>query len=326
MPSRPVAVLIVLGWLAALGWFTHRELWTVLFPDQAPPFVIDLGDEVTSQLGNDRRRADEPPLSPLDTQLRRPEVLWGIYRHDERAGGDVRIGRAETRLRYFEDDNTFEMETRIVNLEPNKSPLVQISIPGMFNTYRIDRHGEFRGMSVYGLLKFSFFGSQPVEIWIKLTGDLWDGKVVWTGRLDISGYGSVVPKIEPTEAPKGSVLNPLHPLPKIKNLRPGRRWRMPVIDPLADVVEPAITAALKKFLPGQNIDVKKLLTARPAFMDAEVLTDTVNVDFNREPHPCRVLEFRSEGNLARTYVRVSDGAVLRQEATTRGEQIVLQRE
>src|SRR5262249_24784119 len=259
----------------------------------------------------DQRRPDEPPLSPLDTQLRRPEVLWGIYR------GDTRIGRAETRLRYFEDDNTFEMETRVVNLA--LTGLVEVEIPGMFQTYRIDRHGEFRGMSVYGFLRFRLLGMQPVEGRIKLNGDLWDGKVVWTGKLDIKGLDSIVLQIEPTEAPTGSVLNPLHPLPKIKNLRPGRRWRMPVIDPLADVVEPATTAVLKKYLPNQHIDVKKLFAARPAFMDAEVLTETENIEFNREKFRCRIIEFRSEGNVARTYVRMTDGAVLKQEATTRGE-------
>ena len=30
---------------------------------------------------------------------------------------DERIGRAETRLRYYAEDNTFDLETRIINLK-----------------------------------------------------------------------------------------------------------------------------------------------------------------------------------------------------------------
>src|SRR5262245_13503062 len=129
MPSRPVAALIVLGWLAALGWFCERELWPILLPSEAPPFVIDLGDEVTSQIGEERRKPDDD-LMDQDVRIRRrPDVLWGIYR------GEERIGRAETRLRYFAEDNTFDLETRIVNLK--LTGLVTVDVPEMYTAYRL---------------------------------------------------------------------------------------------------------------------------------------------------------------------------------------------
>jgi hypothetical protein len=318
MPSRPFAFLIVVGWLAALGWFAHRELWHILFPSEAPPFVIELGDEVTTQMGNEfRRRAEEEKLSrSLRAKLRRPDVLWGIYR------GENRIGKAETRLRYFDEDNTFEMETRVALLK--LKGLVTVEIPEFFTAYRIDRSGEFRGMEVEGEVVLHLpFGGGQVRGNMNMIGFVSDKQVHWRGEIDIGDF-KIKPELEPIDAPRGSILNPLHPLPKIKNVRPGRRWRMPVIDPLGDALEPAITAALKKF--GSNIDVKKLLSARPQYMDAEVLNDTAEVAIDRTSFPCWVIEFRSEGSVARTYVRTTDGAVLRQEATTRGETIVLQRE
>jgi hypothetical protein len=320
MPSRPVAVLIVLGWLAALGWFCDRELWPVFFPSQAPPFVIDLGDEVTSQLGGERRKPTDPLTSHDPRDRRRPDVLWGIYR------GADRIGRAETRLRYYDDDNTFELETRVVDLKlKSLQGLVTVEVPELFNAYRVSRRGEFLGMRVAGNMKLRI-ASFDAPGSMNLTGRIEDGKVIWSGEIDVPGVGKITPMFEPIDAPKGSILNPLQPLPKIKYVRPGRRWRMPIIDPLADAVEPAIKATLEKYVPGQNLDVKKLLGARPTHLDAEVLNETAKIILNGIPFECRIIEFRGEGSVARTYVRMTDGAVMRQEATTRGESIVLQRE
>ena len=50
MPSRPITALIVLFWLATLGWIGYRDLWPRLNPGEVPPFVIELEDELTSQL------------------------------------------------------------------------------------------------------------------------------------------------------------------------------------------------------------------------------------------------------------------------------------
>src|SRR5262245_17371804 len=113
MPSRPISAFIMIFWLAAVGWFGYREIWPLLFPGDAPPFVIELADEVTSEFAG---------------QVRGPDVLWSVYRDDER------IGRAETRLRYFRQDNTFEMETRLVDLKL-KVVGFEIKVPEMINAY-----------------------------------------------------------------------------------------------------------------------------------------------------------------------------------------------
>lgn len=295
MPSRPVVALIAIAWLATLGWFAKRELVPMLFPGEAPPFVIELGDEVTSQMAG---------------EVKRPDVLWGIYR------GDTRIGRAETRLRYFEDDDTFELETRIVKMEIAVL-IIKIEVPEMISAYRIDRTGTLR--------RFRFTGSfllAGARMDVALNGTVQDGKLLRTGTLHIPGFGGpITPEFEPIDAPQGSILNPTHPVPKIKGIQPGRRWRMALLDPMADAVEPIMQSLLKqKGQPGQPSTFK--MPARPTHVEAEVLTEPTNVVYNGQEHACWVIEFKGLNEPAKTYVRIRDGAVLRQEV----EKFVLQRE
>ena len=58
-------------------------------------------------------------------------------------------------------------------------------------------------------------------------------------------------------------------------------------------------------------------------MDATVLDERVEIEYNQVKTTCFVIEFRGDGRTARTYVRESDGAVMRQEAFAQGERITL---
>ncbi len=294
MPSRLITASIVLFWLTTVGWFGYREIRPILFPGDAPPFVIELADEVTSEFAG---------------QIRGPDVLWGVYR------GDKRIGRAETRLRYFREDNTFEMETRLVDVEL----LAIVQLAEMTNAYRLTRAGELRAIRMYGKLKIG-----KMEGTATFTGEVRNGKLYRTGMLDFGSLGGKSEvKLEPIDAPTGSVLNPMHPVPRIKGLRPGRRWRMPILNPLGDAVEPALKAAFQSF------DVKPpqlKLPSGPKFLDAEVLSETATIKLDDKEYPCRIIEYRGDERPSRTYVRISDGAVMIQEAYALGEQITLRRE
>ncbi len=304
MPSRPVTALIVLAWMGTFGWFAHRELWPILFPGDSPPFVIELADEVSSEFAGEAKR---------------PDVLWAIYRNDKR------IGRAETRLRYYRQDNTFELETRIVKMTlwervpilggllPRRDGEPDIYVSDLITKYRLDRRGELHSMSMRGAMVV--IGQQGKA---SFTGEVRDGMLYRAGQVDIFGTKSDV-KLEPIEAPTGSVLNPMQPVPRIKGLKPGRRWRMPLVNPLGDVIEPALEAVMEK-----KVNLK--LPSGPKFLDAEVLNETTEITINGEKFPCRIIEYRGEGQPARTYVRISDGAVLRQEAYLNGEKIVMERE
>jgi hypothetical protein len=306
MPARPVTALIVVFWLATMGWFGYRELWPLLFPDDAPPFVIELADEVTSEFAS---------------QTRGPDVLWGVYH------GDKRIGRAETRLRYFRQDNTFEMESRLVDIKldvPMLAFSIPIHVPEMINAYRLTRSGELRAIRTEGRLSIDHFVGQAVFF-----GEVRNGKLYRRGSVDLGLGKKTDVTLDPLDAPTGSVLNPMHPVSKIKGLRPGRRWVMPIINPMSDAVEPTINA----LLTNENLvgkagfkPIKLKLPEGPKFVNAEVLDETTMIKLNDKDHACRIIEYRGDGQPARTYVRISDGAVMKQEATAFGKQITLRRE
>ena len=90
---------------------------------------------------------------------------------------------------------------------------------------------------------------------------------------------------------------------------------MPLVDPMAD----ALRAMAAKELPVSKMG--------PRFLDAEVLPTLRHLSWNGNEVPCRVIEYRSEdGFKASTWVRESDGLVLRQQAELGNDVVILQRE
>lgn len=298
MPSRLVTFLIVGFWLSTLGWFGYREVRPRLHAGDVPPFVIELDDELTSQLPNDPTRT--------------ADIIWIVYRDDKE------IGRAQTRLRYLKNENAFELQSRVVELKLMKNI---VEIPEMINTYTLTREGELLAMETTGKVRMlnAFTGEANFR------GVIQDGKLIRTGTILLpAGFGTVAPQLETIDAPKGSFLNPLHPVPRVKGLRPGRQWRMQVVNPLGDTVGPAMQAIQERLTPGKQ-GLKLSLPTGPKFLNAEVLTETAKVRYNGKDHECRIIEYRSENETYRTFVRVGDGWVLRQESQALGERIVMQR-
>ena len=306
MPSRITTILIALFWLATLGWLGYRDLYPRLFPGEVPPFVIELEDELTSQLTYDPTRT--------------ADVLWVVYRNDKD------VGKVKTSLRYVQADNSFELYSRVIQLRL-ATGLIQIEIPEMTTSYRLSRQGELQGMRLDGKMDLNLDAMKLGSYAARATfeGDIVGDKMNRSAIIYLPfSKEPVRPQLEPIGAPKGTFLNPLHPVPRIKGLKPGRKWRMELVDPLAGVVEPALLAIQEQFRPGKN-PIKFTLPAAPKYLDAEVLTETAPVFYNAKEHECFVIEYRGQDEVLRTYVRVSDGWVLRQESRAFGELIVLQR-
>jgi hypothetical protein len=133
--------------------------------------------------------------------------------------------------------------------------------------------------------------------------------------IETARWGKQEVNIKPVEvSTHGTVLNPLHPVNRLAGVRPGQRWRMPLIDPLAD----ALAAKLAEELPAGKMG--------PRFLDAEVLPDVKVLNWDKHDVPCLVIEYRNDEITARTWVRSSDGLVLRQEADRDGDRLIMQRE
>jgi hypothetical protein len=309
MPSRIVQALIVCFWLATLGWFGHREIWPRLFPGRAPPFVIELADEATAQ----------------------GQTFWTLYRDDRE------IGKAKTSLKYLNVDDTFEFACEMKDIELHDSNTICIYVATMTNRYVVSRAGELRSMSTHGDLRVEnqrrperrVAGSALFTASANFEGHVVDGKLLRTAKITLPFLGDVAPKLEPMDAPRGNVLNPMHPVPRVTGLRPGQHWRMPVFNPMGDAVAPTLQAAgqQSKLTPkGSSVPVP----TGPTYLDAEVLSERALIPWNGRDFECYVIEYRSSGgeHTARTYVRVRDGLVLRQEANVLGERerFVMQRD
>jgi hypothetical protein len=113
-----------------------------------------------------------------------------------------------------------------------------------------------------------------------------------------------------TVSSQGSVLMPLHPVNHVRGLRPGQTWHMPLVDPLGD--------ALAALVPGSQPGTTTVF--------AKVEPQTRTLQSGKQEIECYVIEYKSDDLNGRTWVRVSDGLVMQQEATMSGDTWILQRE
>lgn len=287
MLPRYITVGIVAFWLATSGWLVYREILPSLRPGEAPPFTIDLADEA---------------------QLKIQRIRWTILRADK--DGDKPIGRARTWVDYRAADDTFELHSQIEHLRLG-SGLVVVKVPEFTSTYGVSRDGDLREMSAK--VTASVAG---LEVKARVHGDVRDSRFWPHLRIETTGWGPHELDLDPVAvSTHGTVLNPLHPVNRLGGLRPGQRWRMPLVDPLAD----ALRALVAKELPATKMG--------PRFLDAEVLPGLQTLKWNSTDVACLVISYHGEdGFSARTWVREQDGLVLRQQAELGNDMVILQRE
>jgi hypothetical protein len=240
-------------------------------------------------------------------------------------------------LKYLNADDTFELACEMKDVELFDGNPICIYIASMTNRYVVSRAGELRSMTTQGELRAEqqrrqdshMAGPLLFTVTASFEGHVKDGKLLRTAKIKVPFLGDITPKLEPMDVPSGNVLNPMHPVPRVTGLSPGRRWRMPVFDPMGDAVSPTMQAAAQqsKLSPkGGSVP----LPTGPSYLDAEVLSERATIYWNGKPHECYIIEYRSSGGeqAARTYVRVPDGLVLKQEASAMGdrEHFVMQRD
>jgi hypothetical protein len=312
MPARPVVLAITLFWMATNGWLFYRDLWPRLRPGQPPPYTIDLADEA---LGKG------------------PKISWNVFRANrgrqlagaasgEHQPADKKLGDAETWISYRESDDTFELHSKVKRLEWGPLGLFYIESLDLSSMYRVSRDGRLRELVADATI--SGRGSGPfkgLRGWAqaRVEGKVAHGKFTAQASVNLNGTTIALP-LEPVEvSSQGSVLNPLHPINRVRGLQKGQHWRMPLVNPLND----SLMALLKKD-PGAEL----LLRGRGGLeiLQAEVLPDTKLLSWKGHEVPCLVIEYRGEDLLARTWVRAEDGVVLRQELTFWGDQVILERD
>src|SRR6266446_7176231 len=109
MPSRPTILLIALFWLGMATWFTAREVVPRWLLEGAPPYHLDLTDEVSSSA-----------------------ITWTIWFQDKVVG----VGMTEVIRR---DDRLFELKS---DMRFDKPVLPFVDIRRLTSRYRVTQEGK----------------------------------------------------------------------------------------------------------------------------------------------------------------------------------------
>jgi hypothetical protein len=279
MPSRPVTFAIIAFWLLTAGWFVSRDVLPHWRTGEPPPYTIDLADET----------------------LQHVVIRWTFTLNDRKAG-TIRTG-----LIYRDSDDTFEWTASSPELTLATIGEISVVVRDFDDAARVTREGDLRALKTNVRL-----GVQGLNLTatFEMTADVRQGRLYRHALFAAPGFARREWTLEPTDPPRGNVLNPMHPIPRITGLRPGQEWRQPLTDPRSDII--------RTIMPG--------LPESPPALQARVLMEPRIIEWNGESHTCLVIEYSGDEYTARTWVRESDGMVLRQEAEAHGETLVLQRE
>lgn len=294
MPTRRVVALILAFWVATTGYVAYRDLWPRLFASGPPPVAIDLADEAAQNV----------------------PVRWSITRNGEK------VGRLVTHMRYIETDDTFRFTTEYKQLWIGAAG-AEVRIPEFATTVRVTRAGDLREQTAEGKLELSWQGLAVATAELKLAGTVADGQLV--ARFDGSyAVAGLPPKtlgrtLDPVPVPAGQPLNPMQPVNRLRGVKPGQRWVVNESNPLNE----AVTAILGEI--AGHVGVKPQEKKQDVLI-GEVLGSPRDLEWFEKLVPCWVIEYRrGEELVARTWVRASDGKVLRQEAFQKGEHLAFER-
>jgi hypothetical protein len=290
MPRPWLRLAILAFWLctsAWLAWVEAERRW--LRSDEPPPYAIDLVDEAQ----------------------RNQEIQWSLRHNGEDSY------RAVSSVRYHADDDTFELRVEIKARSPEGGlPRADVPFDRLVSVQHVTREGTLRRLTVEAVLTAGL-GSFTFE------GEVRGRQLHGSFTYDIpsfqkSGGGDIEPVAVPSN---GSVLTPLHPHNRIKNIRPGQSWKMPLVDPMDDVL-PAVLKKLGFSLPRELLEAERALV-----LDAHVQSAEEEVLWNKRRVTCSVIVYKEGGELrARTYLQKDTGLVLRQVAVRGDESWEFERE
>lgn len=293
MPPRIVVAGIVAFWLAITAYTAYRDVWPRVYRTGPPPVSIELADEA---------RQNVP-------------ARWALYRNYQ--PGDKPVGKLVTQMRYLDTEDAFVFTYNYSNLRFEQSG-VTLEVPKATSEVRMTRAGDLKAQTMN--VQVALGGSKEVGGTIDIRGVVTEG--VLTGRVEIkSAFLNLTGDLDPVAVPKGLPLNPLQPVNRIANVSAGQEWNVNESNPMQEAVGSVLRKKLAEFglrLP----DDKKKETLVAKVSDAPQPLKLTR----GEEVMCWVIEYRRAEPVARTWVRVSDGKVMRQEAFEKGESLAFERE
>lgn len=288
MPPRWMSLLIIGFWLVMTGWLCWNEVIPELLAERTPLYTVDLVDEAQTQ---------------------RPQLRWNILLGEQEEKTDF---LATTWVEYREESDTFSLHTR---LQPRFQPisarldLGPIKLQMMYSVVRVDRTGRLQASEVE--FQFDVALLQMKSVHAKMDGEVREG--VFRSKYTLQSPDGQVISLHGQDIkmpPHQSMLLPMHLVDRIRDLKPGRQWRLPLINPFANALP-------RSGLVGDNgtstVTLRVLDTPRPLPGYPDIT--------------CLVLEYEDEDQQPnRIWVDVATDRVLRQEGIVNGVKLVIQRE
>jgi hypothetical protein len=295
MPPRFAVAGIVAFWLATTGYVLHRDVWPRLFASGPPPVTIELADEA---------RQNVP-------------ARWTIYRNGEKAG------KLTTQMKYDDSADTFQFTYRYTELALSQGEITLLITEGTSDV-RMTRAGDLKEQSLSAkvkvLMKATPKPREFAEGTIDVRGVVNNG--ILTGRAQLtSNWGEIAGDLDPVPVPRGSQpLNPLQPVNRIGHVHGGQVWEVHESNPLQHAVGNLLRRKVAEV--GLRLPEEK----EKESLVAEVSSSPQTLAWQGQEVACWVIEYRRKEVVARTWVAVKDGKVLRQEAFEKGESLTFERE
>jgi hypothetical protein len=282
MPPRLITLAILAFWLTMTCWTLYKEVWPRVQPDNPPPFAIDLTDEAQ-------------PNGPN-------HIIWNLS-----INGQTGIYHLETWVVFSPKEDLFELHSDMWPIIDAAGHISKLAQMGMLSTVVVNREGELKSleMKLIPPLPPPPLNGEPR---IVLMGTVKDGSLIPRILAPERNFDKTFDPI-PIKT-RGSILNPLQPLNRLPNLKPGQKWRMPVVDP--------VSQAFGSLLPLSSGYVRTF--------EAEVLPDLKYLRWKEQDVACLVIEYTGDDASGNTWVRESDGLVLQQEVTIGGKVLNLRRD
>lgn len=127
-------------------------------------------------------------------------------------------------------------------------------------------------------------------------------------EITSSGMPMIANKIRLAIDPQALVLDQLGPVDRIPGLRPGKAWTTRVINPLSAVLSPTNILG-----HGPSLDV---VSHRVVGVDM--------ITWNGRPRQCYLIEHRHGNQVARSWARVENGKILREEVPLAGVLVAIE--
>lgn len=296
MPSRSITALILLVWIATVGWVAYERWLPWLRPSDQPVFALDLADEVAPE-----------------------HAMWTLYRKKQS------IGAAETRIIPLKD-GTFELVNRLGEVEI-KVALMTVKIRNFATHKFVNRDGELLKMHAVAKVEFKALG-MGLNVNAKMNGVVVGDELIATCDFD-SDLGKATEKLEPIILTNKRAQSPFQPLHRFPTLRPGQTWREANVDPVNDALNTAVERVVTRKIAeqfGGRMPIKLPTPKTAKEFIAEVQGEPETITHREKEYVCHLIIYKADDMVMKTWVQINDGKVIRQEASMMGDQLTMQRE